>query len=405
MYTRQMFHTFHFLSEMDYEQSTTSSNTSGYSDGLDSSFSNHTDDDNNDTSLNSGNSIQRGSPTIKLSSEFVKLYPACDPHLYYGPLNDDTVHALSHNNSRPLILLLHNDKSVAANIFRNNVLGSEVIVDYLMENFIVWTWDRTYELNHEYVEFENMLKFQMGKRIQEFLRLIAADTYPLLLCIMLQHGQLQIISKIYGQMSREEVYLELLRAHDKFDRRTQTFNILEDSSLLCKDFLAILLEDSAEYVETVNKLAILHRPILRIYIINVPHWVKNYTYQKKIIDARIGHRDTERLLFHGCTPSAAASIIQHRFDHELIGLHGTSHGHGFYFSSRPFASYPYARADTSSNERAILMCHVIVGKSCIGDSKMQKCPDGYDSTNDSSNNTYVIYSNEQILPQYLVIYE
>ncbi|CAF4179165.1 unnamed protein product, partial [Adineta steineri] len=141
---------------MDYEQSTTSSNTSGYSEGLNSSSFNDTNDNDHDTSYNSNSSIERsqnhldnnnvssileGSPIIKLSSEFVKLYPACDPYLYYGPLNDDTVHALSHNNSRPLILLLHNDKSVAANIFRNNVLGSEVIVDYLMENFIVWSWD------------------------------------------------------------------------------------------------------------------------------------------------------------------------------------------------------------------------------------------------------------------------
>ncbi|CAF4236822.1 unnamed protein product, partial [Adineta steineri] len=377
---------------MECEQSTTSSNTSGYSEGLNSSSFNDTNDNDHDTSYNSNSSIEHndvssiseGSQTIQLSSEFFKLYAAYGPDLCYGPLNDDTVHALFHNNPRPLILLLHNDKSVAANIFRNNVLRSEVIVDYLMENFIVWAWDRTYKLNHDNVQFENMLKYQMGKRVEEFIRSIATDTYPLLLCIMLQHGQLQIISKIYGQMSREEVYLELLSVHDKFNRRIETFNMLEDSSFSCKEFLTILLEGSAEYVEIVNKLAIVHKPILCIYIIDVPHRLKDYTYQKKIVDARIGHKQTELLLFHGCTPSAADSIIQHRFDHELIGQHGTSHGHGFYFSSRPFASYPYARADTSSNERAILMCHVIVGKSCIGDSKMRKCPDGYDSTTDAS---------------------
>ncbi|CAF4224454.1 unnamed protein product [Adineta steineri] len=167
----------------------------------------------------------------------------------------------------------------------------------------------------------------------------------------------------------------------------------------------MLLEGSAEYDEIANRLAIAYRRILRIYNIVVPDWSIDYAYQKTIIDARIGHKQTEHLLFHGCTPSAADSIIQHRFDHELIGLHGTSYGHGFYFSSRSSTSQGYAKADPSSNERAILMCHVIVGKSCIGNSSMRKCPDGYDSTNDGSDSTYVVYSNEQILPKYLVIYE
>ncbi|CAF1301167.1 unnamed protein product [Adineta steineri] len=151
---------------MKYEQSTTSSSTSDFREITDASsfddtntneYSGLYDSDNSIVGSqnhldNDVSSISEGSQTIKLSSEFFKLYAAYGPHLCYGPLNDDTVHALFHNNSRPLILLLHNDKSVAANIFRNNVLRSEVIVDYLMENFIVWAWDRTYKLNHENVQ-------------------------------------------------------------------------------------------------------------------------------------------------------------------------------------------------------------------------------------------------------------
>ncbi|CAF4089806.1 unnamed protein product [Adineta steineri] len=403
---------------MESEQSTTSSTTSELSEDIDFSSFDDIDDDDNKASYNSNSRIERSQkhsdnddipstvedlPAMRFSSKFAERYPTCGPDLFFGSLDDALMKALfDPTNPRPLILLLHDDRSIAANIFCRNVLCSRMILDYLADNFVVWVWDRTYEIDHE--QFENMLKYHMGNRITDSIMPISINTYPLLVCIMFQNGQLQIISKIRGTMSCDEVYQELLSAHDQFDRRIETFNMSKDSPLLCKEFLTILLEGSIEYDEIANKLAVVHRRILRIYNIDVPHWSIDYTHQKAIIDARIGHKQTEHLLFHGCTPSAAASIIQYRFDHELIGLHGTSFGHGFYFASRSSTSQQYARADPPSNERAILICRVIVGKSCTGDSSMRKCPDGYDSTNDGSDNTYVVYSNEQILPKYLVIY-
>ncbi|CAF1265609.1 unnamed protein product [Adineta steineri] len=405
---------------MESEESTTSSTTSELSEDIDFSPFDDTNDDDNNASYNSnssielnhlesqnhsnkddGSSIGEDSSALDLLLKLDKCHSVCGLVLFCGPLDDALMTALT--DPRPLILLLHNDKSVATNIFYDKVLRSHMIRDYLAEKFIVWGWDRTDDNNDD--QFENMLKSQIGDQITAYIMRVAVDSYPLLLCIMLQHGQLQITNKIRGTMSCDEVYEELLRAHDKFNRRIETFNILEDSSLLCKDFLAMLLEGSAEYDEIANRLAIAHRPILRIYNIDVPHWLKDYKQQKKIIDARIGHEQTEHLLFHGCTPSAADSIIQHRFDHELIGLHGASYGHGFYFTSCSSTSQDYAKADPPLNGRAILICHVIVGETCIGNSSMRKCPDGYDSTADGLHTTYVVYSNEQILPKYLVIYE
>ncbi|CAF1231532.1 unnamed protein product [Adineta steineri] len=404
---------------MESEQSTTSSTTSELSEDDFSPFDDTNDDDNN-ASYNSNSSIElnhlesqnhsnkddgsstgEDSSALDLLLKLDKCHSVCGLVLFCGPLDDALMTALT--DPRPLILLLHNDKSVATNIFYDKVLRSHMIRDYLAEKFIVWGWDRTDDNNDD--QFENMLKSQIGDQITAYIMRVAVDSYPLLLCITLQHGQLQIISKIRGTMSCNEVYQELLNAHDKFNRRIETFNMPEDSSLVFNEFLTILLEDSAEYDEIANKLAIAHRPILCIYNIDVPHWLKDYKQQKKIIDARIGHEQTEHLLFHGCTPSAADSIIQHRFDHELIGLHGASYGHGFYFTSCSSTSQDYAKADPPLNGRAILICRVIVGETCIGNSSMRKCPDGYDSTADGLHTTYVVYSNEQILPKYLVIYE
>lgn len=51
----------------------------------------------------------------------------------------------------------------------------------------------------------------------------------------------------------------------------------------------------------------------------------------------------------------------------------------------------------------MLVCRVLVGRSCKGNGMMRKCPIDYESTTDGST-TYVVYSNEQILPEYVVTY-
>ncbi|CAF4725489.1 unnamed protein product, partial [Rotaria sp. Silwood2] len=118
----------------------------------------------------------------------------------------------------------------------------------------------------------------------------------------------------------------------------------------------------------------------------------------------LGYDDTEELLFHGCPYAAAEQILQQAFDHSRIGRNGTSYGHGFYFSTNPYVSDGYAVPNPSTGEKRILMCRVLVGRSCEGNSTMRTCPSNYDSTTGGSN-IYVVYSNRHILPEYLITYK
>jgi hypothetical protein len=89
----------------------------------------------------------------------------------------------------------------------------------------------------------------------------------------------------------------------------------------------------------------------------------------------------------------------------MLYILGTEYGHGFYFSSHPTRSHMYALPDLSSGgERTMLVCGIIIGRTCRGDSSMTRCPPGYNSTTDGSQ-IYVIFSNEQILPKYRVTYK
>jgi hypothetical protein len=51
----------------------------------------------------------------------------------------------------------------------------------------------------------------------------------------------------------------------------------------------------------------------------------------------------------------------------------------------------------------MLVCSVLVGRTCLANWTIETCPDEYDSTTDGLN-TYIVYSNRSILPKYCIRY-
>lgn len=64
----------------------------------------------------------------------------------------------------------------------------------------------------------------------------------------------------------------------------------------------------------------------------------------------------------------------------------------------------YAIPHPFTREKRILMCRVLIGRSCLGDSRIETCPRNYDSTSNRSD-IHVIYSNRHVLPEYLITYK
>jgi hypothetical protein len=74
----------------------------------------------------------------------------------------------------------------------------------------------------------------------------------------------------------------------------------------------------------------------------------------------------------------------------LSSFIGSEHGNGFYFSSERKLCEKYKSSDETKNDRkAIIICQILIDQSNA-------------TTNDS--NIFVVRCNEQILPEYLVIY-
>lgn len=89
---------------------------------------------------------------------------------------------------------------------------------------------------------------------------------------------------------------------------------------------------------------------------------------------------------------------------DLFLLLGSLFGRGFYFSSRRSTSDLYALPHPSTGEKRILMCRVLVGRSCLGNATTITCPSNFDSTS-SRSGIHVVYSNRHVLPEYLITYK
>ncbi|CAM4767684.1 unnamed protein product [Rotaria magnacalcarata] len=84
-----------------------------------------------------------------MSRRFYERYYDC-PGFYVGSLINACEVAFSPTvieERRPVLVYVHHDRSMFSNIFCHRILCSPTIIDYLLENYIVWPCDVTLEVN------------------------------------------------------------------------------------------------------------------------------------------------------------------------------------------------------------------------------------------------------------------
>ncbi|CAF5160246.1 unnamed protein product, partial [Rotaria sp. Silwood1] len=214
--------------------------------------------------------------------------------------------------------------------------NSDSINTYLSEEFILWKWNLTEE---NYQELLTIVTKHANKQVAEIIDSTSTEIYPLIICLIFDQGQIKIESVIQGIMSDSEIFALLIQTRDAFGARfdlpnTNGLNLRNISTENWSIPKSTLIQVSKESNEFRRVAADFHdgaSSIVRIDRIENSTWLIQYLNQKQIVDARLGHDHTEKLLFHGCPYAAAKKILQQAFDHDRIGTHGSACGHGFYF--------------------------------------------------------------------------
>jgi hypothetical protein len=156
------------------------------------------------------------------------------------------------------------------------------------------------------------------------------DAYPLLVCLSVHQGQIDVVSVIQGTMSNAETLAQLLESRKKFNRRTELLHskpahtnlVSNENQSTLEHVLKPLIERSLTIESITKEFENSYKKIVRIEQVENATWLPKYLEQKKIMDTQPGHDQNEKFLFHGCPRSAAEQIIQYGFDHKLIGMHG-----------------------------------------------------------------------------------
>ena len=246
----------------------------------------------------------------------------------------------------------------------------------------------------------------LGDEISELIVSKSKDNYPLFMCLIFDQGQIKMNCLIETWMCEDEIVSSLLSVIDAmnipFDLHLT--KISKENWSIAESRLIPIENNSDEFHRVANDFDRAQSSIVNIHRIENFVWLTEYFKQKNLVDKRLGHDQTEKLLFHGCPYDAAEQILRQGFDHQRIGRNGSSFGQGFYFSSRQSTSNQYAVPNPLTLEKRILMCRVLVGQNGIGHSSTTTCPTHLDSTGNQSD-IFVVYSNRHVLPEYLITYK
>lgn len=117
---------------------------------------------------------------------------------------------------RPLALYIHNDRSVAANIFASNIMCRDEISNLLRHQFVLWGWDITFRDNEQKLaEWISNLGMFDTRHIVEMMR-YDSERFPLLLLLTREKGNLKLVDICYGTDSADQVMSKLLTCVEEY---------------------------------------------------------------------------------------------------------------------------------------------------------------------------------------------
>ncbi|XP_058411896.1 protein mono-ADP-ribosyltransferase PARP15-like isoform X1 [Diceros bicornis minor] len=147
---------------------------------------------------------------------------------------------------------------------------------------------------------------------------------------------------------------------------------------------------------------------------NIFLW-QSYQIKKNHMDTKNGHKDNERLLFHGTDVDTVPHINQHGFNRSYAGMNAAVYGNGTYFAvdASYSANDKYSRPD-SSGRKHIYVVRVLTGVYTRGHAGIitppSKNPDDttdlYDSVVDDRQHPklFVVFSDNHAYPEYLITF-
>ncbi|CAF4711246.1 unnamed protein product, partial [Rotaria sp. Silwood2] len=157
---------------------------------------------------------------IQLERDGISRYSAPVSPFYNGSLEQALQNSLfASQTSRLLALYLQHDESSAMSIVYEGALCSEATINYLLEHFVVWPWNRTSDVN--YAQLLANVSKHLGEGVTTIINSLSINFYPLLVCLSFNEGQINIDTIIDGTVSDSEAFSRLLEICEKMNSQLE----------------------------------------------------------------------------------------------------------------------------------------------------------------------------------------
>ncbi|CAF0892883.1 unnamed protein product [Rotaria sp. Silwood1] len=151
------------------------------------------------------------------------------PVVFTGTLEDALKEAFNSKEikeRRPLLIYVNNDKSVYSNVFCRQLLCHDKLIEYLLNNYVLWTWDVTFSSNGE--KLNEILKTTFSQwKPGHSIGTGTTEQYPLLIGIRRSTNNDYLFDRIIDGSNKrpvvDEFLAQLIEYKDRFDISEENF--------------------------------------------------------------------------------------------------------------------------------------------------------------------------------------
>ncbi|XP_030198904.1 protein mono-ADP-ribosyltransferase PARP14-like isoform X1 [Gadus morhua] len=185
------------------------------------------------------------------------------------------------------------------------------------------------------------------------------------------------------------------------------------SGISCQSFT--VLPESPEYNEVLQLFkATVPQNVIKIERVQNPVLWKSLQLKKAEMEARNGHQNNEKRLFHGASSTSIQDINQYGFNRSYAGKNAAYYGNGTYFAinANYSAHDTYSKPD-AQGQKCVYLCRVLTGDFTTGTQGMVVPPTKassalqYDSVVNDINSIqmFVIFHDTHAYPEYLITFK
>ncbi|XP_058055026.1 FAS-associated factor 1 isoform X2 [Anopheles bellator] len=188
--------------------------------------------------------------SIQFVENFVERYGPQHPMFFQGSLEDalkEACHRPSARDRKLLAIYLHHDGSVLTNVFCGQLLACESIVQILLDHFVLYGWDLTFESNKNM--FLSSISACVGMTASITVRNIPTDRLPAILVISKNRSQCEVFQVIYGNVGVDDLLSKLMEASEMYSEQLK-MELREENERHARE--QVKLEQDAAYRESLE---------------------------------------------------------------------------------------------------------------------------------------------------------